>query len=124
MRSLSEGLTLEISEVRFARLDACYSCADRRLLQLRVAGLNRHHPGSHYDAGQSNNSLRLRPSTRVKRFARISSGTSVPLPRTCRNIWPRLTLSGQTVDISTAGAAGFGLERPTVVNTTKQCQAT
>src|SRR5271170_681768 len=36
-----------------------------------------------------------------------SLGTSVPSPRTCTTIGPRLTVSGQTVLASTPGAAGF-----------------
>src|SRR5882724_5541927 len=40
----------------------------------------------------------------------MSSGTSVPSPRTCRTIGPRLTVSIQTVDRSTLGTAGFKRE--------------
>src|SRR5579862_9357130 len=36
-----------------------------------------------------------------------SLGTSVPRPRTCTIIGPRLTVSGHTVLASTVGAAGF-----------------
>ncbi len=43
---------------------------------------------------------------------RISSGTSVPRPRTWRSIGPRLTVSIQTVDSSTVGAAGFNRLNP------------
>src|SRR5215470_18709088 len=42
------------------------------------------------------------------------SGTSVPRPRTSRSIGPRLTLSGQIVEASTDGAAGFSFERARV----------
>ena len=42
----------------------------------------------------------------------VSSGTSVPRPRTSRTIGPRFTVSGQTVDSSTPGAAGFSLVSP------------
>src|SRR5262245_30074719 len=44
-----------------------------------------------------------------------SSGTSVPLPRTCRSIGPRLTASTQTPARSTPGAAGFRRESPSVI---------
>ncbi len=37
---------------------------------------------------------------------RVSSGTSVPTPRTCRTIDPRFTVSVSTVERSTLGAAG------------------
>src|SRR5438034_8335829 len=52
-------------------------------------------------------------STRPSVFAgiqRISSGTSVPNPRTWRTIGPRLTVSIQTVERSTLGTAGFKRE--------------
>src|SRR5882724_2340468 len=52
-------------------------------------------------------------STRPSVFAaiqRMSSGTSVPSPRTCRTIGPRLTVSTQTVERSTLGTAGFKRE--------------
>ena len=48
----------------------------------------------------------------------MSSGTSVPRPRTWRTIGPRLTVSGQTTAISTVGAAGFSRERPSVMSPT------
>ena len=51
----------------------------------------------------------------VAEIQRMSSGTSVPEPRTCRSIWPRLTVSTQTVARSTLGAAGFSRETPTVM---------
>src|SRR5579863_3858930 len=37
----------------------------------------------------------------------MSSGTSVPIPRTSRTMGPRLTVSIQTVARSTVGAAGL-----------------
>ena len=43
---------------------------------------------------------------------RMSSGTSVPEPRTWRSIEPRLTASIQTTARSTVGAAGFSFETP------------
>ena len=46
---------------------------------------------------------------------RISSGTSVPSPRTCRTIGPRFTVSTQTVARDTEGAAGFRCDSPTVI---------
>jgi len=43
-----------------------------------------------------------------------SRGTNVPVdPRTCRTIGPRLTVSGQIVERSTVGAAGFSRDSPT-----------
>src|SRR5438477_13099318 len=44
----------------------------------------------------------------------MSSGTSVPSPRTSRSIGPRFASSVQTVALSTVGAAGRNLESPTV----------
>ena len=46
-----------------------------------------------------------RPSV-VAGSQRVSSGTSVPTPRTCRTIDPRFTVSSSTVARSTDGAAG------------------
>ena len=48
---------------------------------------------------------------------RMFSGTSVPEPRTCRIIGPRLTVSTQTVARSTPGAAGRSRDTPTVMPT-------
>ena len=45
---------------------------------------------------------------------RISSGTSVPCPWTCRTIPLRLTVSDQTVAGSTVGAAARRRDRPKV----------
>ena len=42
---------------------------------------------------------------------RMSSGTSVPGPRTERSISPRFTVSCHTVARSTVGAAGFSLRQ-------------
>ena len=42
----------------------------------------------------------------------MSSGTSVPEPRTWRSIGPRFTVSIQTTARSTVGAAGFSRETP------------
>src|ERR1700680_4255065 len=44
----------------------------------------------------------------------MSSGTSVPKPRTSRSMGPRLTVSGQIVEPSTDGAAGFNRESASV----------
>jgi len=55
-----------------------------------------------------------RPSV-VAGIQRISSGTSVPRPRTCRSIGPRFTVSTHTVARDTEGAAGFRCDRPTVM---------
>ena len=55
---------------------------------------------------------------------RMSSGTSVPGPRTDRSISPRFTVSCQTVARSTVGAAGFSLARTTVTKTTTISVAT
>ena len=41
---------------------------------------------------------------------RMSSGTRVPRPRTWRSIGPRFTVSIQTAERSTLGAAGFNRE--------------
>jgi hypothetical protein len=46
----------------------------------------------------------------------MSSGTSVPSPRTCRTIGPRFTVSGQSVDASTTGAAGLSRDNPTLTS--------
>ena len=48
----------------------------------------------------------------------MSSGISVPEPRTWRVIGPRLTVSIQTVARSTLGAAGFSRETPSVIAAT------
>ncbi len=53
----------------------------------------------------------------VAGIQRISSGTSVPEPRTFRSIGPRFTVSIQTVARSTDGAAGLSCETPTVMRT-------
>ena len=42
----------------------------------------------------------------------MSSGTSVPMPRTSRSSGPRLTVSIQSVARSTPGAAGFEAREP------------
>jgi hypothetical protein len=49
---------------------------------------------------------------------RMSSGVSVPSPRTWRIIGPRFTVSGQMTARSTVGAAGFSRDRPTLTRTT------
>ena len=46
----------------------------------------------------------------------MSSGTSVPRPRTWRSIGPRFTVSIQTEERSTLGAAGFKRETATVID--------
>src|SRR5262245_54812274 len=48
-------------------------------------------------------------------MSRVSSGTSVPNPRTSRFIGPRFTVSGQIVERSTVGAAGLSRPTATVV---------
>jgi hypothetical protein len=50
---------------------------------------------------------------------RISSGTSVPMPRTWRTIGPRLTVSKTTDARATFGAAGLRRDTPSVVPSTK-----
>ncbi len=50
----------------------------------------------------------------VAGIQRVSSGTSVPVPRTWRTMGPRFTTSGQSVALSTEGAAGFSCETNTV----------
>ena len=54
----------------------------------------------------------------VAGIQRMSSGTSVPRPRTWRTIGPRLTVSIHTVARSTDGAAGFSRESPRVRSAT------
>ena len=54
----------------------------------------------------------------VAGIQRMSSGTSVPRPRTWRTIGPRFTVSGQTVPASTVGAAGLSRESPTLTRLT------
>ncbi len=44
----------------------------------------------------------------------MSSGVSVPRPRTSRMMLPRFTVSGHTTARSTVGAAGFSRESPTL----------
>ena len=71
-------------------------------------------------------SVRIR-STRPsvdRGIQRMSSGTSVPGPRTWRSIEPRLTVSGHTDPSSTVGAAGFSCARPTVTSTSTSRPAT
>ncbi len=51
----------------------------------------------------------------VAGIQRISSGTSVPEPRTWRSISPRLTVSIHTVARSTDGAAGLSRDTATVM---------
>ena len=56
--------------------------------------------------------------TRPEQTAGIQSacsGTSRPVPRTCRTMSPRLTVSSQTCARSTLGAAGLRFESPRVV---------
>ena len=60
----------------------------------------------------------------VAGIQRMSSGTSVPRPRTSRSIGPRLTVSIQTVARSTPGAAGFRRETPSVMRPTTDRAAT
>jgi len=55
---------------------------------------------------------------------RISSGTSVPDPRTCRSIGPRLTVPIQIVERSTDGAAGFSRDTPTEITVMTMSAAT
>src|SRR5207237_6283299 len=47
---------------------------------------------------------------------RMSSGTNVPRPRTWRTIGPRFTVSIQTLERSTLGAAGFNRDKANVAN--------
>src|ERR1035437_3156948 len=51
----------------------------------------------------------------VAGMSMVSSGTSVPRPRTSSTIGPRFTTSIQTVDRSIPGAAGFKCARPMVI---------
>jgi hypothetical protein len=45
----------------------------------------------------------------------MSSGISVPKPRTSRSMGPRSTVPGQIVDTSTEGAAGFSFDSASVM---------
>ena len=60
----------------------------------------------------------------VAGIQRMSSGTSVPRPRTSRSIGPRLTVSIQTVARSTLGAAGFSRDTPSVMRPTSDSATT
>ena len=79
--------------------------AQQRGLQLRIvmvrmtlSGLDRRSRLDEY--------FSMRPSVWAG-SSRVSSGTRVPRPRTSRIMGPRRTVSGQRVDNSTPGAAGF-----------------
>src|SRR5579872_4543291 len=50
----------------------------------------------------------------VAGMSMVSSGTRVPNPRTSSTMGPRLTVPGQSVDISTLGAAGLSRDSPIV----------
>src|SRR5207302_10150548 len=64
-----------------------------------------------------------RPSV-VAGIDTMSSGTSVPSPRTLRIISPRLTVSGHTVDRSTLWAAGCSRFSPIVIDGIRIASAT
>src|SRR5262249_25233901 len=86
---------------------SCALCSSSGLLNSNITS-----PGSTFVPGQI-----LIFSTRPSVFAgiqRMSSGTSVPRPRTWRTIGPRFTVSIQTVERSTLGTAGFNREIATV----------
>ena len=52
----------------------------------------------------------------IEAYAKAQAhGTRVPKPRTSRFMGPRFTVSTQTVDRSTPGAAGFSRDKPTVI---------
>jgi hypothetical protein len=68
---------------------------ERALLQLRVAQFEDDAVGRDVRAGREHDSLDP-PSVRAG-IHRVSSGISVPEPRTCRTIAPRFTVPIQTV---------------------------
>ena len=84
---------------------------ERFLLQLRIAHLENTVSGftaapANQDAIHTSFGDRRNP-TDILRDQR-------PRPRTWRNIGPRFTVSTQTVDRSTVGAAGLSLDKPMV----------
>src|SRR5438876_6816752 len=56
-----------------------------------------------------------RPSV-LPGIQRMFSGSNVPRPRTWRTIGPRFTVSIQTLERSTLGAAGFNRDKANVAN--------
>src|SRR5437868_5085564 len=86
---------------------SCALCSNSGLVNSNITS-----PGSTFVPGQ----IKIF-STLPSVFAgihRISSGTSVPRPRTWRTIGPRFTVSIQTLERSTLGAAGFKRDRANV----------
>ena len=94
------------------------SCCTRLVAQLEDDGVGLEDVG----ARQRDDALHRGVGGAV--IQRMSSGTSVPGPRTCRSIWPRLTVSRQVVPRSTVGAAGFSCASPTVTSATTMMAAT
>src|SRR5438045_7560212 len=87
---------------------SCALCSNSGLVNSNMTS-----PGSTFVPGQIKIFSTL-PSV-FAGIQRMSSGTSVPRPRTCRTIGPRLTVSIQTVERSTLGTAGFKREMPIVI---------
>src|SRR2546425_10100684 len=86
---------------------SCALCSNSGLVNSNITS-----PGSTFVPGQ----IKIF-STLPSVFAgihRISSGTSVPRPRTWRTIGPRFTVSIQTLERSTLGAAGFNRDNANV----------
>ena len=108
VRFLRQQLALEI---RFAVLEGGLGRLIRepriphRLLDVGVAQFEDHRARLDHRAGAQQDAFD--PALLVAEIQRMSSGTSVPEPRTCRSICPRLTVSIQTVARSTLGAAGL-----------------
>src|SRR5256885_14305859 len=86
---------------------SCALCSNSGLVNSSITS-----PGSTFVPGQIKIFSTL-PSV-LAGIQRISSGTSVPRPRTCRTIGPFFTVSIQTLERSTLGAAGFKRDKAKV----------
>src|SRR5213078_2459695 len=86
---------------------SCALCSNSGLVNSSITS-----PGSTFVPGQIKIFSTL-PSV-FAGIQRISSGTSVPNPRTCRTIGPFFTVSIQTLERSTLGAAGFKRDKANV----------
>ena len=100
--------------VKFASADACASCAS--ITDWRSSGLlSSRITVSGFTSAPGRRRIRSTRPCVVVLIHRMSSGTSVPEPRTSRSIGPRLTVSTQTAARSTDGAAGFSRDTPMVI---------
>src|SRR5947209_2243067 len=86
---------------------SCALCCNSGLVNSNITS-----PGSTFVPGQIKIFSTL--ASVVVGSQRNSSGTSVPRPRTCRTIGPRFTVSIQTLERSTLGAAGFKRDKANV----------